>query len=142
MKKQLCTSFPSLLINSFLDTHQKNQNNMMLHITWGDRTTDRVMTAVYNISHSHLGGDDFNSNDHRKLSHMEWLASSGNAVLQSCQFFKECDSVIYLKKKTDHVMIKQDDTAHWLWRDKEQGIHRHRGVGESPNEKHTLQLHD
>lgn len=34
-------------------------------------------------------------------------------------------------------MIKQDDIAHLLCRDKDQRIHRHRGVGESPNEKHT-----
>lgn len=83
---------------------------------------------------------------------MVWLASSGNAgeilfvmfffPLQRmwfCHLFKKKEKGE--KKGADHVMIKQNDIAHWLWRDKGR-IHRHRGVGESPNEKHTLQLHD
>lgn len=37
-------------------------------------------------------------------------------------------------------MIRQDDIVDSPRRHKDQGIHR--GVGESPNEKHMLQLHD
>ena len=57
-------------------------------------------------------------------AHVEWLASSGNTPL-SC----------FVRNGT----IKEDDIANWLLKDKDQ---RRRGVGESPNEKHTLQLHD
>lgn len=138
------TSCLSLVINSSPDTsHNLRGKSNTLLIRW--------WAAVYNIRHHTITPSTsvkpvltvMSTESCHTWYDLQVLAMQCcNPVFQGMWF---CDLFKKKRKKekgADHVMIKRDDIAHWLWRDKDQWIHRHRGVGESPNEKHTLQLHD